>query len=405
MVKLLECNHQNNKKSVLIKVILSLYYYKTQGIYSKQNTWNGLKNQYKFQNMMFGVQFGKIISFLSVVKLNQMDKKLGIGLNYFKILGIDFSDWKLQKWSKKWKVDIIFIELRDLDVKLVNVIFISGGGLYDDFGEKTGRWIELHENFSNYNQISYDGDYKNGIQCGFWSMKCNQNSVGGGNYDIYGIKVGKWVELYNQLLENNQVLFEGEYFKGTRIGFFKIIFENNTIGGGEYNQIGQKVGQWVELDQCFQSDAQVYNLGFYKEDRKYGKWQLQYLKNFIGGGIFDLNGEKNGYWIEINQNFYCDCQLTFQGEYKNNQKRARWNALLNHKIIGGGRYNQNQEKVGNWIELHENYWDEAQIIFKGQYFNGIKRGIWMTIFNNKIIKWGRQFCQQWNENWKMDRFI
>ncbi|CAD8112979.1 unnamed protein product [Paramecium primaurelia] len=133
-----------------------------------------------------------------------------------------------------------------------------GGGFYKENGQKDGRWTEIENYFREYIQIfiscyliTYGGVYDNGTKVGIWSLNCNHNHIGGGQYDINGLKTGKWRELYEYLLENHEIFIEGEYQNGIRGGFFKIILNNDIIGGGEYNQNGLKIGYWIELAQCF----------------------------------------------------------------------------------------------------------------------------------------------------------
>ncbi|CAD8110863.1 unnamed protein product [Paramecium sonneborni] len=52
----------------------------------------------------------------------------------------------------------------------------SGGGSYNNEkqdGLKIGKWIELSNQFSNWNQITYKGEYKKGQKVGVWVILWN----------------------------------------------------------------------------------------------------------------------------------------------------------------------------------------------------------------------------------------
>ncbi|CAD8167926.1 unnamed protein product [Paramecium octaurelia] len=97
------------------------------------------------------------------------------------------------------------------------------------------------------------------------------------------------------------------------------------IGGGSYDEGNQglKIDQWIDIGHIFQS-AQVTYSGEYKQGNKIGKWdswwKSKYQQNLkIGGGYYDKGGQsdKIGLWVDISDEFFEESQVIFNGEYKN----------------------------------------------------------------------------------------
>lgn len=50
--------------------------------------------------------------------------------------------------------------------------------------------------------------------------------------------------------------------------------------------------------------------------------------SFSGGGCYDQEGHvKIGIWIELNDNFQKQSEVTFIGEYKKGEKVGKWEIL------------------------------------------------------------------------------
>ncbi|CAD8119979.1 unnamed protein product [Paramecium sonneborni] len=287
-----------------------------------------------------------------------------------------------------------------------------GGGLQNIEGLKKGKWTELSENFCYDSQVIYNGEYnKKGMKVGIWDiMYCvveeNQyKQIGGGLYHCsLGIKIGKWVELWDSFYLYSQACYKGHYnMKGMKVGRWDIMFCDNyekeyqQIGGGSYDDsFGSKIGQWVELDEGFYADKQVTYDGKYNLNGiKVGNWITKYCKfhekeyKQIGGGSYDsFQGFKIGRWIELDQGFYEGKQITYNGEYNiNGIKVGRWDIMLCHKYgkeyqqIGGGQYdNYSGRKIGQWVELDEELQGWNYITYSGKYnMNGKKVGKWRKI--------------------------
>ncbi|CAD8104077.1 unnamed protein product [Paramecium primaurelia] len=88
-----------------------------------------------------------------------------------------------------------------------------------------------------------------------------------------------------------KVLESGEYQNDKRSGIWVYIYDNNKIGGEQYNEQGQKNGKWIKLSDI---NTQLTYIGEYKKGQKVGKWDtdFNYFGNKqIGGGLYDEEGE------------------------------------------------------------------------------------------------------------------
>ncbi|CAD8129685.1 unnamed protein product [Paramecium sonneborni] len=181
------------------------------------------------------------------------------------------------------------MEINKCKYKLKQYECFSGGGQYDQEGseKKLGKWIDLDEGFKIQKQVTYNGEY-----------------------NLNGMKVGRWDILFNQ----------GDEYKQMNI----IISVHIFSGGGSYGydqEIGEKkVGNWVELIEGFSQFQQVtFNGEYNMKGIKVGKWDIMYREwdeieyKKIGGGVYDLEGsqKKIGKWVELDENFW----ITYNGEY------------------------------------------------------------------------------------------
>ncbi|CAD8079962.1 unnamed protein product [Paramecium primaurelia] len=159
---------------------------------------------------------------------------------------------------------------------------IIGGGQYDEDGNgiKIGDWIELSDGFYEYSQITYNGKYQNGKKVGQWNIYHtqfeNKKILGGGSYDEKGngTKIGKWIELTDGFNDYQQVTYIGEYQNGIKVGKWDIVYQEQKIGGGQYTEEGQKIGLWIEQSEGFKYDSQITYNGEYKNGSKQGRWDI-----------------------------------------------------------------------------------------------------------------------------------
>ncbi|CAD8118357.1 unnamed protein product [Paramecium primaurelia] len=377
-----------------------------------------------------------------------------------------------------------------------------GGGLYEKSGTeiKVGYWIEISDQYTNFFQLMYHGVYKNGKKINKWNTKKNdgqenqkmQESTyvvnlsvfrGGGCYDDKGdgMKVGKWVEVSDKFPRYPGITYNGEYKNNKKVGKWEIFWNNEEdikqIGGGFYDDGGDelKFGKWVEVSDGFHVYSQVTQVGEYKLGKKVGRWNICYsdsegnktmqkyssqclflvvvdymkkvvlklrlvigwkflmnlhltfkqcikvniqiIKNavdgifglifqkirqciiiikcfcFSGGGTYDEEGYgiKLGNWVELWDEFQILSQIMYNGEYKNAKKVGKWDLLYRYydesefKLIGGGQYNSDGIKDGYWVEINNGFQWTSEIIDDGEYKKG-----------KKVGKWSQQY-RDWNK--------
>ncbi|CAK88407.1 unnamed protein product (macronuclear) [Paramecium tetraurelia] len=107
---------------------------------------------------------------------------------------------------------------------------------------------------------------------------------------------------------------------------------------------------------------------------------------FSGGGSYNQEGFKYGQWIDLIDNFYRLRQVTFNGEYQKSQKVGRWDTYFRieglfqnqFQLIGGGSYDETGMKNGKWIEPSNNFYKYSQVTHEGEYQNGKKINQWVT---------------------------
>ncbi|CAD8095970.1 unnamed protein product [Paramecium primaurelia] len=290
---------------------------------------------------------------------------------------------------------------------------LIGGGLYNQQAQKKGKWVDLSEEFNDFSQVTYSGEYKKDQKVGRWDILYrNQTTqelklIGGGLYyqGFMGIKQGRWIEQSEGFSEYSQVTYNGIYKNSKKFSkwdTYMNFFGNHIIGGGSYNKEGQKIRKWKDLNEKFHNYSQVINVGQYKNGNKAGRWDILYRKQKqkkfkqIGGGFYDEGGKetKQGRWIDLSVKFYYNSEITYDGQYQEGKKVGVWDILsLDHfsdqfKKIGGGSYDYLGDgiKIGKWIDLNQ---FSQQITYSGEYQKGKKVGRWDIFtqnFNGKEIK-------------------
>ncbi|CAD8153599.1 unnamed protein product [Paramecium pentaurelia] len=295
-----------------------------------------------------------------------------------------------------------------------------GGGQYNNQGKKNGKWIELNDRYYNLSQITHQGEYKNDNKVGEWKCYLNYEKyklIGGGIYHQVqegSIKIGRWIELSDGFSVGSKITLQGDYNNGKKVGSWNYYWNDNNInklmGGGLYDD-SIKIGRWNELINNFgggQGQSQIAYAGEYYNDKKIGRWNILYQeyweKNFqiVGGGLYnDLGSIKIGNWIEVSENFGSrrgQSFVTYHGEYKNNKKVGKWyiwykqfNNRWDSEQIGGGLYDQEGFfKIGMWIEVGDGFEMNMQIIYRGYYQNDEKVGRWDILYR----EWGREKFEQ-----------
>ncbi|CAD8128700.1 unnamed protein product [Paramecium sonneborni] len=126
------------------------------------------------------------------------------------------------------------------------------------------------------------------------------------------------------------------------------------------------------------------------------------MHNFFylsSGGKTDCYGQKNGWWVELNDKLaQCHDQVShYCDEYKEGKKIGRWDTKIKVIFNGGGEYDLNETKIGQWVELITNFSKKNEVKISGFYKKGLKNDQWNTLLreenDEEIIR---------SESWKMD---
>ncbi|CAD8125623.1 unnamed protein product [Paramecium sonneborni] len=220
------------------------------------------------------------------------------------------------------------------------------------------------------------------------------NYQGGGEYDLNGLKQDQWYDLIKHFSNSNQLILIGNYSINRLQGQFKIQYRDTFEANSEFELIGQgfiqkgkKEGYFIEVGNNFSEICQIQFRGNYEEGIKEGKWEILF-RNYknesfiqIGGGSFQ-KGTKINQWIDVDEEFCRFRQIIFKLQYKCGIKSGPCEILFkdlekeNFQIIGQGEYNQNGLKDNQWVEPNEGFWKNFQIFNEGSYQNGIKINQW-----------------------------
>ncbi|CAD8105115.1 unnamed protein product [Paramecium sonneborni] len=182
-------------------------------------------------------------------------------------------------------------------------IFSGGGLYDQEGNEiKIGRWVEQSEAFFIYSQVTYVGEYKNNKKVGRWDIWYNSydkgwknKKIGGGTYNKGDdeIKIGKWTELSDRFNNYTEIIYQGEYKHNQKVGKWEITYDGIQSGGGQYDEDGKgiKIGNWIEFSESFHKYHQLIYDGQYKNGKKIGRWMEMDIKEnkILDEILFDDN--------------------------------------------------------------------------------------------------------------------
>ncbi|CAD8107875.1 unnamed protein product [Paramecium sonneborni] len=297
----------------------------------KHGLWKDLFLNYSDQAQIFELgeySDGQKIGRWDYIKKN---KKIGggnynqNGVKYGKWIELDEGFYSQKKVVYMGEYNMNGVKVGSWDIMLKNELEKGyqqiGGGLYDQEGnqKKIGKWTELDEEFYGYNKFTHNGEYnindgklylfniENSNKCKYYLYEYLNIYSGGGLYDQEGNqkKIGKWTELDEEFYGYNKFTHNGEYnMNGMKVGRWDIISnqygEYKQIGGGSYDQEGnqKKIGKWVELDERFDNQKKVTYIGEYSMNgMKVGRWDIMfkddYENNYQESQYENINHEKH----------------------------------------------------------------------------------------------------------------
>ncbi|CAD8166264.1 unnamed protein product [Paramecium pentaurelia] len=188
------------------------------------------------------------------------------------------------------------------------------GGYFLD-GQKQGFWREIIHNYWSQAEVYVIGEYYKNNKVGVWKYIFHNNIIGLGQYNYQGQRIAKWIELSDRFSNRSQITYIGEYQNGQKIGLWEIWYKdyetkrNKQIGGGLYDKINSiKIGRWIENCNNFRDCSQVIYQGQYKNGKKVGRWDILYRNQqseafqqiiyFFGQLYIDLQMESQIYQFD-----------------------------------------------------------------------------------------------------------
>ncbi|CAK66669.1 unnamed protein product (macronuclear) [Paramecium tetraurelia] len=230
---------------------------------------------------------------------------------------LNVSGWQPTKISQAFPLtrtdySIIFTEDHE-------VIYKQQGKYLKIYKEEDFQYSEIIYNLERLNKLEWKGKHDQNQQefskqKAFWDGELTKL---GGVCTKQRLRIGIWVEPWENYWSGCQVTFEGYYDEnGHRVEKWKYRDESNEemqnrqfvfSGGGYFQDDGQKSGIWKELQVAYNGmqfnldynrNNQSIQIGQYNKGLKYGEWMTIYNKKIIGGGIYNEKGHKVGMWIE-----------------------------------------------------------------------------------------------------------
>lgn len=250
----------------------------------------------------------------------------------------------------------------------------------DSLGNKTGLYVEFYPNGS----IKSEANYQDGMLNGVYKMYNRHEQLEQvGNYAhdsiLYSSSTMADFEDPQERREyypDSALRSKGAFKNGIPIGVHRQYAHDGTITGGElYDVNGIHLGTGVTLE----------------------------------------NGEKNGYWVFLNNSGSMDSD----GSFSNGLQTGIWKYYYpNGRLKQTGTYVKGRY-TGTWTFYNESgdvqrveefkggvrdglcveYDDEGQIILEGMYKNGLRDGNW-TISQGELIEEGEYNHGEKNGPWK-----
>ena len=221
------------------------------------------------------------------------------------------------------------------------------------------------EYYGKDNLLIYEGEFKNGERNGK-----------GKEYD-----------------KNGKLKFEGEYLNGKRNGKGK---EYNTGIKFKLKNNKDKNKDIKELEEI-KDDILLFE-GEYLNGKRNGKGKEYDDEGKIKFEGEYLNGERNGRGKEYNKG-----ELLFEGEYLNGERNGKGKLYGNTKLIFEGEFRNDKKWIGKLENYNvfghlketiyfnhgktyiKNIDSSHEIIYKGEYLNGIRNGKGKEYKNKELI--------------------
>lgn len=231
----------------------------------------------------------------------------------------------------------------------------------DENGNKTGYWRELHPNGKLKSEINYKegeivGLLKEYDEKGRITEVKNYYQIDSGKYDTENIVL---IENYIEYFPNSlKIKLMGGLLEDKKFGVFREYdLEGNVINGYIYNY-DTLVAQGIIL-----SD------GNYE-----GEWTIFYSNgNILAKGTYE-NGRRNGLWTY----YYENGKIEQIGKFTDEIPSGEWKWYYPNGQIKAYEFYRKGKIEGTVYEYDE----QGNEITKGDYYNGIREGVWFYHINN-----------------------
>ena len=252
----------------------------------------------------------------------------------------------------------------------------------DNFGFKQGNWKYFWDNGNLKMEGTYQNDKKNGF---FKNYDENGNFLSVEKYEndklIENAPEIKVLDKKTAYYSNGKPSITATYYKGKPEGIRRefdtngvilrgYLFENGIMSyEGITDLNGKRQGKWIE----YYETGEIRSEGEYLNSAPVGDWKFYFQDKTIEiVGSYNRKGQKTGEW----KCYYPDGKPLMIENYEDGKLEGffvEYDDAGNE--ISKGQFVENAED-GEWIYLHGN------VMEKGSYFDGMRQGIWKTWFEN-----------------------
>jgi len=281
----------------------------------------------------------------------------------------------------------------------------------DPLNKKTGKWFKFKNGI-----VIEEVNYLNNLKEGFERIYSTKGELLNINKYSKGYLIKDYSKLHNieikrEINSNGLVIKSGIYTEqGKAHGVHReyddegnvkssLLYEKGVlIGKGIVQKNGLKDGYWF----FYYSSGKKKSEGEFKNGINIGRW-IYYFENGLveSEGYYSIKGKQDSLWKEyyINGSLYEEInyfeglynglyrafddsgRVIIQGNYIDNYEEGEW-FYINGSFSENGSYVSGQ-KVGEW----RSYYNQKQLIFKGEFQNGLPVGKHIFWYNS-----GNLFC-------------
>ena len=252
----------------------------------------------------------------------------------------------------------------------------------DNFGYKQGKWKFFWPN----GNLQLEGEYLNDKKHGFFKEYDEDGNFltvqkYENDYLVADAQETKQLERKVSYHPNGQPAIIATYYHGKADGLRRefdtegkvvkgYIFSNGLLlSEGITDMEGRRQGKWKE----FYPSGELKSEGSYKNSNRVGDWKFYFPDKTIEvSGSYDSKGRQDGEW----QWYYANGQLMRSETFENGVPEGELTEYNEEgEIVAQGNFVEGSEE-GHWIFRHNLIREE------GDYFDGMRTGLWKTWFDD-----------------------